>query len=103
MLKREQTSSEIVNNFLRGIVRMKNATGKKFIKYKPDLRKLTIGARVRIARLSMCFDVRQFAERLKTQPANVSNIENGKHEPRRQTIEKISELTGFDPEWFYKS
>lgn len=103
MTNKDKSSTEIVNELLRGIWKMKKETHKKAPQRNAEsLRRLTIGARIRIARLSMGMEQPIFAHKMGTQAANVSKWEKGINEPRMETIRKIADLTGFAWEWFYK-
>jgi DNA-binding transcriptional regulator YiaG len=92
----DDASTEIVNNLLNGVILMVQKTQLK------RLRKLMIGARIRVARKMAGLDQKTFSERIKSDQSSIARWESGAVEPGREWMEKISKATSMPVEFFYK-
>lgn len=55
-----------------------------------------IGEKIKAARQKIGITQKQLAERLGTSPQNLAQYENGKRQPKLETLEKIAEALGVD-------
>jgi Zn-dependent peptidase ImmA (M78 family)/transcriptional regulator with XRE-family HTH domain len=64
---------------------------------------LVVGARIRLARTFRDLTLQELSVKVASSPTALSQIENGKKQPRTDLLEAIAGVLGFEPDFFFES